>query len=373
MEQKENPSIYLETKESDNKSDPDLLSEFNLDAKFLYTTYPPKFKTRAKLLSYEKVKKEAEYNPSQVLRMTRWRTMSLPENYNSKTFVQFMHSDTVFQYEPRKEDEFFKQIDWHLNFAHSNLFVCYPGRLLAQDELQVLECPILASVREFLMTDQKAKTFAPYTVQKRQATPILIANADRVISLDTYPDGAKGRPNGLYGNNFEQASDKAVDLATNILKPPTRVNILAMEAPPGDYGKYTKEMITFILQSCYTGFVAAKKESATVSALLREERKWPGVIAENEIKTNIFTGFWGCGAYGGDRELMVILQLIGAQLAGVDSLTMHAVHKEGKQAVEKAFQRFSGIMKDAKEEIKVSELIERLEKAGFRWGVSNGT
>jgi len=260
-----------------------------------------------------------------------------------------------------------------MNFADSNLFGAYASPLFAQDELQVLECPILASVREFLTKDEEAKTFAPYTVQSKRATPILIANADRVISLDTYPDASKERPRGLYGNNFERASDRAVELAINISKVPTRVNILAMAAPAGGYDEYTKETITFILENCYAGFAAAKQESLKVSALLRKEKKRLDVITEKEIKTNIFTGFWGCGAYGGDRELMVILQMIGAQLAGVDSLTIHAVHKEGKQAVEQALKKFLLILEDAQEEITVSELVDRLEKAEFKWGCSNGT
>lgn len=38
-------------------------------------------------------------------------------------------------------------LEWYPNFAHSNLFCAYAGTLLAQDELQVVECPALASIR----------------------------------------------------------------------------------------------------------------------------------------------------------------------------------------------------------------------------------
>ena len=338
MEQIEEPSILLERKDLDKDSDPSLISLLNLDAKGLYTQYPPIFRARAKILSYEKVKKEADYNPSQVVRLSRWNAMKLPETYKLSSPMQINCSDTVYLYTPRKEDEIYKQIDWHMNFSDSYLFGAYAGSLLAQDELQVLECLILGSVREFLNTDA-AGDFEAYTVQRvktadsmisvKEPTPVLIGNADRVINLDTYPDASKERPYGLYGNRFNQASDNAVDLATNILKPATRVNIIAMEAPPGGYGKYNKATIEFILDSCYTGFLAAKKESQKVSLLLREELKLEEPVPEQEVKTNIFSGFWGCGAYGGDRKLMTILQILGAQLAGVDSLTIHAVHEHG--------------------------------------------
>ena len=40
---------------------------------------------------------------------------------------------------------------WHPNFADKHLFGFYGGNLLAQDELQVLEHPILGSLRELLV------------------------------------------------------------------------------------------------------------------------------------------------------------------------------------------------------------------------------
>lgn len=40
---------------------------------------------------------------------------------------------------------------WHPNFADKHLFGYYGGNLLAQDELQVLEHPILGSIREAIV------------------------------------------------------------------------------------------------------------------------------------------------------------------------------------------------------------------------------
>jgi hypothetical protein len=39
---------------------------------------------------------------------------------------------------------------WHVNFADPQLFVAYGSQLLAQDELQAAEHPLLGSIREAL-------------------------------------------------------------------------------------------------------------------------------------------------------------------------------------------------------------------------------
>jgi len=43
-------------------------------------------------------------------------------------------------------------VAWHLNFSDPHLFVAYDSPLLAQDELQVAEHPVLGSVREALLS-----------------------------------------------------------------------------------------------------------------------------------------------------------------------------------------------------------------------------
>ncbi len=49
----------------------------------------------------------------------------------------------------------------------------------------------------------------------------------------------------------------------------------------------------------------------------------------------IHTGFWGCGAFGGNRTLMVILQALAADLAGVETV-FWAVDKRGVELAEEA-------------------------------------
>ena len=58
-------------------------------------------------------------------------------------------------------------MDWYLNFAHYDLFCAYGGALFAQDEMQVVEHPALASLRHALL-DEGIK---PLCVEHGDATP----------------------------------------------------------------------------------------------------------------------------------------------------------------------------------------------------------
>jgi Poly (ADP-ribose) glycohydrolase (PARG) len=37
----------------------------------------------------------------------------------------------------------------------------------------------------------------------------------------------------------------------------------------------------------------------------------------------VHTGYWGCGAFGGNRVLMALLQVLAAGSAGLDQLVFH--------------------------------------------------
>lgn len=78
-------------------------------------------------------------------------------------------------------------------------------------------------------------------------------------------------------------------------------------------------MINRILSTAYSGFLAAKMDSS-----------------ENEDPVIIHTGHWGCcffvtptpshsrcGAYGGNKTLMAILQVIAARAAGIRHVVYH--------------------------------------------------
>jgi hypothetical protein len=238
-------------------------------------------------------------------------------------------------------------VEWHLNFADPELFAFYGSGLFAQDEMQVAEHPALASLREALVHGK----LSTRTVEDGRPTPILVRGVPRVIKVATEPNASEGRPGGLYGNAFSRATPEAVRKAITKIAPPTVSNIVAVVAPAHGSGEYTAKQVENILTTAYTGFRAATIESGA------------------RTHVTIHTGFWGCGAFGGNRELMVILQFHAARLAGVERFVFHAGDKAGVRQFEDARRTYEKIVAETPG---MGAFVARVVRHGFRWGVSDG-
>ena len=294
-------------------------------AKELMAAYPPKFKhAYKKLVALRTCPDGADHQGT--LELTRWLALPLPEFLPKTSSLVVETRPDFFTYDADETDA------WHLNFAHHDLFCAYGGPLLAQDELQVLEHPALGALREALI----AQKITPFTVEGSKPTPVLIRGVERRAALDT---------SHLYGNQFARATPEAVLAALTVLSPPTRSNILAMEAPSSGYGPYTLRELTFILTTAYTGFSAVYSEGGAT----------------------IHTGFWGCGAYGGNRTVMTALQLLAARLAGVPKLVLHTGDVSSRTIVETAQELLKRL-----ETPLLADLLATLRLQDFRWGVSDG-
>jgi hypothetical protein len=154
----------------------------------------------------------------------------------------------VFNYAASQESS---RVEWHMNFADPDLFVAYGSPLLAQDELQVAEHPILGALRQAL--DEMGTSAETVDAQYRP-TPITITGVQRRCAIDTLPNPKAGRPRGLYGNAFARASVSEVTAATKVILPPTISHILAIAAPAGGDGEYSYDEIVYIATAAYTGF-----------------------------------------------------------------------------------------------------------------------
>jgi hypothetical protein len=121
-----------------------------LKSKDLYEKYPPKFKDKNKRFIFDLLNNKYRYVPlpDKSILITRWKPfVPMIESDNSKgTKVKF-EVDT-FDYKPNGDSQ---TVEWYLNFANSDLFAYYGGHLLAQDELQVLECIELGALREYFV------------------------------------------------------------------------------------------------------------------------------------------------------------------------------------------------------------------------------
>lgn len=311
--------------------------DFVADA--LLREHPPELNHPNKLLVFELAL--ADERAAGTMTVTRWAAAALPTLTLAKTELVAMPG--YFDYAGSDAGV------WHVNFADPELFFAYGSSLLAQDELQCAEHPALGPIRDALI----AEHLAPLTEQDGVPTPVLVAGVERRCAISTAP--TTDRPRGLYGNQFARADAAAIRAAVQVHRPAPLSNILAIAAPVG-CGEYTREQIEYTLVAAYTGFSAAVEES---------QARWPGTPVE------VRTGFWGCGAFGGNRELMTLLQLLAARLAGLSRLRFYAFDDAGRADYEAGLAALTAIL--AANDPTTPALVDRIASLGYVWGQSNGT
>jgi hypothetical protein len=279
------------------------------------------------------------------LTYTRWREMPLPERAAPAEALRLVERrEDVYDYAPVLADE--QAVEWHVNFADPHLFFAYGSGLFAQDEIQAAEHPALGALREALT----ASGASPTTVEGGRPTPILVRGVERRCRVATDRDTGQGRPRGLYGNLFAAASEVTVRRAVTRIDPPTVTNLIAVAAPTGRFGPYGREEIEGVLTTAFTGFRAAVLESGNAAVA-------------------VHTGFWGCGAFGGNRVLMALLQVLAAGMAGVRRPVFHTFDAAGTAALDSALRRIEDLPGPT---IAFRDLADRIAAMGFEWGVSDG-
>jgi hypothetical protein len=310
------------------------LGRARFDAAELIRDHPPRFTQDHKRRLYEAIPVPI----GGTLTVSRW-TGELPATIDSPTPTAVELVEHHFDYPPDSADV----TRWHVNFADEHLFVAYGSSLMAQDELQCMEHPVLGALRQALVADRDAHPgLAPFTRHDGRPAPVLVRGVQRSMAIDT--------SRGIYGNAFARAPFEKVREATTYLDPPTTSNILAMVAPPGGRGPYARDEIQDILATACIGFSACRAESGATVAV-------------------VHTGNWGTGAYGGDRVLMALLQLLAARLAGLDRLVFH--NSGGADHLRQAQSLLSDLpMADG---TPIGDLIDAVHALGFVWGIANGT
>ena len=278
---------------------------------------------------------------------SRWAAMHLPPRVMPLAPGLVITQPGFFDYRPALDGA----VEWHLNFADRQLFVAYAGSLLAQDELQVAEHPALGALREALVAGGRQ----PLTAGSDGPTPVLVTGVERRVAIATDPDPAVGRPWGLYGNAFARAEADVVRQAITRLDPPTITNLVAMAALPGGSGAYAEGEIRTILVTAFTGFRAAVQELADLAP---------------DSPVVVHSGFWGCGAFGGNRVLMSALQTAAAGMAGLDRLVLHTGAPGDDGPVGEANEMLALLL--GSDGIEIDVLVQELAARRFPWGVSDG-
>jgi hypothetical protein len=120
-----------------------LLIEKTYKSDELFSKYPPKlFSSKKKLVLQFSNAKEIPHSSN--IFFSKFQEIPLPKDLTTET--KFIMKEDTFDYKLVEESS----LEWHINFADFNLFGFYGGSLFAQDEIQVAEHPILASLRQEL-------------------------------------------------------------------------------------------------------------------------------------------------------------------------------------------------------------------------------
>lgn len=322
-----------------NAPGPRLLARHDFDSLELWRRHPPRLIHPKKAIILQAAGGLSR-EPVGVLGVSRYAAGALPSTFG--THVSAHRSDgSAFDYAAPESGT----TEWHVNFADTHLFCAYGAAAFAQDEIQVAEHPILGSCLEALRA-QPLPGLPPLTQEAGAPTPMLFRGAERWCAIDTDPDLAM--PYGIYGRRFAKASDAALRQAVTPLNTSHRSNLIAMSAPTGS-GRYTRAELEFVLATAFTGYAAARTETPS------------------EQRVVVHTGHWGTGAFGGNRVLMALLQLVAARLAHVDLLVYHSLAADGAGAFEEAARLVPQLCQGAP-----AEALSAVEAMGFLWGASDG-
>jgi len=156
-----------------------------MKSKDLYEKYSPSFRDKNKQFIFKYINEIKQYSPSpdRYLLITRWKPFLpdiLPDNITPQS-TKIKFQPDVFTYESSSDNQ---TVEWYLNFANHDLFAYYSGPLLAQDELQVLECVELAALREYFV--QTINTVGSSTVGSDKNTHKTVPTPSKLFFLSFF-------------------------------------------------------------------------------------------------------------------------------------------------------------------------------------------
>tara|TARA_R110002096_G_scaffold143328_1_gene299093 strand:+ start:52152 stop:53198 length:1047 start_codon:yes stop_codon:yes gene_type:complete len=315
-----------------------LLAGATFESSKLLSEFPPQIEHAKKRLLFER---SLAGGLSGRVTIERFCAFPLPDRYRPfAPAIEILAREGHFQYVSCGVG------DWFMNFAHHDLFSGYGHFMLAQDEVQVAEHPVLACIREMMLS--RSDLLRPISAEVRSPTPVLVRGAQRCMELNT---------RAVYGARFARSTEDTIRQSMAVITPPTLTNILAIEAPISSGNAiYTRGDIQLALDTAYSGFRAVVLN--TISA------------PEGPEPITVNTGNWGCGAYGGNLQLMVSIQLMAACLAGVSKIIFHC--GENQTADIAKYRTSLATQFKFRPGVKVQDVLNRLVAAEFPWGKPDG-
>ena len=251
---------------------------------------------------------------------------------------------------------------FYVNFSKRNLFVDAASSKLFQDELQVLEHPILTSLRTSLL--ELREEAASHAAGEGEwgynenalltpicKTPCTIMGVERHVNVDVSACSLYDE-HGIWGKAFARASNNSVLTACHRLEQPSISHILTVvpivknptqalwyrEKHPPDNdlrGRYTREQILEMLTQWYTSFRSARLAAERRNYGINED----AMPLKHDIKVVVHTSMHGCDELCGHNILIVsIIQILAATTAGIDELRYHAVSPAQEDMVTEALR-----------------------------------
>ena len=143
------------------------------------------------------------------------------------------------------------------------------------------------------------------------------------------------------------ASDEEIEAGIRTFEGDVRCNVLAMAAPEGRGGtyRYVRSELEELMKTVLCSFSAVRDQSSG--------------------RAVIHTGNWGCGAFGGNKELMYLAQMYAASVCGIDELVFHAVDEEILDRAKRVYEQLP-------DSIGFSDIVGYLLARGYYWGISDG-
>lgn len=175
--------------------------------------------------------------------------------------------------------------------------------------------------------------------------------------------------NKVYGNQFAKASERQLVQACEYISRPQTVNLIAIEAPSRGQGSYTLDQVQFILTTAYVGFKAAQILADKTHALNKTSRSGNTRNRSSRFRTIIHTGWWGCGAYGNNRVLMILAQLLAACWSQTDEIVFHVQTHDNDKDIDAARVLYEKFI----HEKNIDKAIEDIYKLNMQWDKSNDT
>lgn len=209
-----------------------------------------------------------------------------------------------------------------MNFGDPMLMVCAPKQHFAQDEIQQVEFPDLLGWLNVISDSSRCESAGVrlvegsldavhrHCVEQNRCTPWLFSGLPHKLRVAMRTPA--GHPcyghqaSRLWTHNNPEVRDDLLAAVTPVQEL-RRCNLMYLWSLPPCHGCYTVEDCRQITERLYCGLIG-----------------WKHVYGAN-VRLELHTGNWGCGAFGGNVRLHTMLQMLAATAAGcVDRVIYHS-------------------------------------------------